>query len=30
MWRSGKELRPSRVLFIGSSKRLNDYNAPRA
>jgi hypothetical protein len=28
--RSGKELHPSRVLFIGSSKRLKDYYAPRA
>jgi hypothetical protein len=28
--RSGKEPQPSRVLYIGSSKRLNDYYAPRA
>jgi hypothetical protein len=27
---SGKELHPSRVLYIGPSKRLNDYYAPRA
>ncbi len=27
---SGKELQPSRVLYIGPSKRLNDYYAPRA
>jgi hypothetical protein len=27
---SGKEPHPSRILFIGPSKRLNDYNAPRA
>jgi hypothetical protein len=27
---SGKELYPSRVLYIGPSKRLNDYYAPRA
>jgi hypothetical protein len=23
-WRSGKDLHPSRILFIGPSKRLND------
>jgi hypothetical protein len=28
--RSGKESHPSRVLFIGLRKRLNDYYAPRA
>jgi hypothetical protein len=28
--RSGNELHPSRVLFIGSTKRLNDYYSPRA
>jgi hypothetical protein len=27
---SGKESQPSRVLYIGPSKRLNDYYAPRA
>jgi hypothetical protein len=27
---SGKELLPSRVLYIGPIKRLNDYYAPRA
>jgi hypothetical protein len=27
--RSGKEPHPSRVLFIGSNKRLNDYYATR-
>jgi hypothetical protein len=27
---SGKEPQPSRVLYIGPSKRLNDYYAPRA
>jgi hypothetical protein len=27
---SGKEPRPSKVLYIGSSKKLNDYYAPRA
>jgi hypothetical protein len=27
---SGKKLHPSRVLYIGPSKRLNDYYAPRA
>jgi hypothetical protein len=27
---SGKEPQPSRVLYIGSSKGLNDYYAPRA
>jgi hypothetical protein len=27
---SGKEPQPSRVLYIGPSKRLNDYSAPRA
>jgi hypothetical protein len=27
---SGKELQPSRVLYIGPSKRLNDYYTPRA
>jgi hypothetical protein len=27
---SGEELHPSRVLYIGSSKNLNDYNAPSA
>jgi hypothetical protein len=27
---SGKESHPYKVLFIGSNKRLNDYNAPRA
>jgi hypothetical protein len=26
---SGKEPHPSRVLYIGPSKRLNDYYAPR-
>jgi hypothetical protein len=25
---SGKESHPSRVLYIGLSKRLNDYYAP--
>jgi hypothetical protein len=30
IWRSGKEPHPSRVLFIGPSKRLNDCNAPGA
>jgi hypothetical protein len=28
--RSGKESHPSRVLYIGSNRRLNDYYAPRA
>jgi hypothetical protein len=28
--RSGKKLLPSRILFIGTSKKLNDYYAPRA
>jgi hypothetical protein len=28
--RSDKKHQPSRVLYIGSSKRLNDYYAPRA
>jgi hypothetical protein len=28
-FRSDKELQPSRVLYIGTSKRLNDYYAPR-
>jgi hypothetical protein len=27
---SGKEPQPSRVLYIDSSKRLNDYYTPRA
>jgi hypothetical protein len=27
---SGKEPQPSRVLYIGSSKSLNNYYAPRA
>jgi hypothetical protein len=27
---SGKEPQPSRVLYIGLSKRLNDHYAPRA
>jgi hypothetical protein len=27
--RSGKEPHPSRVLYIGPNKRLNDYYAPR-
>jgi hypothetical protein len=27
---SGKELQPSRILYIGLTKRLNDYYAPRA
>jgi hypothetical protein len=27
---SGKEPQPSRVLYTGPSKRLNDYYAPRA
>jgi hypothetical protein len=27
---SGNESHPSRVLYIGSNKRLNDYYAPRA
>jgi hypothetical protein len=27
--KSGKEPHPPRVLFIGPSKRLNDYYAPR-
>jgi hypothetical protein len=27
---SGKEPQPSRILYIGPSKRLNDYYAPRA
>jgi hypothetical protein len=27
---SGKEPHPSRVLYIGPNKRLNDYYAPRA
>jgi hypothetical protein len=27
---SGKEPQPSRVLYIGPSKRLNDYYAPMA
>jgi hypothetical protein len=27
---TGKELQPSRVLYIGPIKRLNDYYAPRA
>jgi hypothetical protein len=26
---SGKELQPSRILYISSSKRLNDYYAHR-
>jgi hypothetical protein len=26
---SGKDLQPSMVLYIGPSKRLNDYYAPR-
>jgi hypothetical protein len=26
---SAKEPQPSRILYIGSSKRLNDYYAPR-
>jgi hypothetical protein len=29
-FRSGKEPQPSRILYIGPSKRLNDYYAPRA
>jgi hypothetical protein len=27
--RSGKKPHPSRVLYIGPSKRLNDYYTPR-
>jgi hypothetical protein len=27
---SGKEPQPSKILYIGLSKRLNDYYAPRA
>jgi hypothetical protein len=27
---SGKKSQPSIVLYIGPSKRLNDYYAPRA
>jgi hypothetical protein len=27
---SGKEAHPSRVIYIGPNKRLNDYCAPRA
>jgi hypothetical protein len=27
--RNDKELHPSRVLYIGSNKRLNDYYDPR-
>jgi hypothetical protein len=30
MWSSGKELHPSKILYIGPSKILNDYYAPSA